>query len=42
MAVNLPAPRAADLLPVPGVRIGVAKSGIRKANRKDLTVVLID
>ena len=42
MAVNLPAPRAADLLPVPGVRIGVAKAGIRKANRKDLTVVLID
>jgi glutamate N-acetyltransferase/amino-acid N-acetyltransferase len=42
MAVNLPAPRAADLLPVPGVRIGVAEAGIRKANRKDLTVVLID
>lgn len=36
MAVNLPAPRAADLLPVPGVRIGVAEAGIRKANRKDL------
>ncbi len=42
MAVNLPAPRAADLLPVAGVRIGVAEAGIRKANRKDLTVVLID
>ncbi len=42
MAVNLPAPQAADLHPVAGVRIGVAEAGIRKANRKDLTVVLID
>jgi glutamate N-acetyltransferase / amino-acid N-acetyltransferase len=42
MAVNLPAPRASDLQPVPGVRIGVAEAGIRKANRKDLAVVLID
>ncbi|HXE50395.1 MAG TPA: bifunctional ornithine acetyltransferase/N-acetylglutamate synthase, partial [Ramlibacter sp.] len=42
MAVNLPAPRAADLHPVPGIRIGVAEAGIRKADRKDLAVVLID
>ena len=42
MAVNLPAPRAADLHPVPGIRIGIAEAGIRKADRKDLTVVLID
>jgi len=42
MAVNLTAPRAADLYPVAGVRIGVAEAGIRKANRKDLSVVLID
>jgi glutamate N-acetyltransferase / amino-acid N-acetyltransferase len=42
MAVNLSAPSATDLFPVPGVRIGVAEAGIRKANRKDLTVVLID
>ncbi len=42
MAVNLSAPRAGDLHPVAGVRIGVAEAGIRKANRKDLTVVLID
>ncbi|MDB5874322.1 MAG: Arginine biosynthesis bifunctional protein ArgJ, partial [Ramlibacter sp.] len=42
MPVNLSAPRAGDLHPVPGVRIGVAEAGIRKANRKDLTVVLID
>jgi glutamate N-acetyltransferase / amino-acid N-acetyltransferase len=42
MAVNLPVPRAADLHPVPGIRIGVAEAGIRKADRKDLAVVLID
>jgi glutamate N-acetyltransferase/amino-acid N-acetyltransferase len=42
MAVNLSVPQAGDLHPVPGVRIGVAEAGIRKANRKDLTVVLID
>ena len=42
MAVNLPAPRAVDLRAIAGVRIGVAEAGIRKANRKDLTVVLLD
>jgi len=42
MPVNLTAPRAADLFAVPGVRIGVVEAGIRKANRKDLTLVLID
>jgi glutamate N-acetyltransferase / amino-acid N-acetyltransferase len=42
MAVNLTAPRAADLHAVPGVRIGVAMAGIRKANRKDLVVFALD
>ncbi|MEJ6024135.1 bifunctional glutamate N-acetyltransferase/amino-acid acetyltransferase ArgJ [Ramlibacter sp. PS4R-6] len=42
MAVNLAAPKAEDLHPVRGLRIGVAEAGIRKANRKDLTVVLLD
>ena len=42
MPVNLPAPTAAQLHPVPGVRIGVAEAGVRKANRKDLTVFLLD
>jgi glutamate N-acetyltransferase / amino-acid N-acetyltransferase len=42
MAVNYIAPQAGDLLPVPGVRIGVAEAGIRKAQRKDLTVFLLD
>ena len=42
MTVNLSAPQASQLHPVAGVRIGVTEAGIRKANRKDLTVVLID
>lgn len=42
MPVNLPFPNPVDLHPVPGVRIGVAEAGVRKAHKKDLTVVLID
>jgi glutamate N-acetyltransferase/amino-acid N-acetyltransferase len=42
MSVNLPAPDLKELYPVSGVRIGVTEAGIRKTNRKDLTVVLID
>ena len=42
MSVNLSAPNPAELYPVAGVRIGVTEAGIRKPNRKDLTVVLID
>ena len=42
MPVNLTATPAAELYPVPGVRWGVAEAGIRKANRKDLAVLLLD
>ena len=42
MPVNLFAPVASDLHPIAGLRIGVAEAGIRKANRKDLTVFLLD
>jgi glutamate N-acetyltransferase/amino-acid N-acetyltransferase len=42
MPVQLPSPNPAELLPIAGVRIGVTEAGIRKANRKDLSVVLID
>ena len=42
MAVNLSAPDAAQLLPIAGVRIGVAEAGIRKPGRKDLSVVLLE
>jgi len=39
MAVNLLTPNPADLNPVAGVRLGVAQAGIRKANRRDHTVI---
>ena len=42
MPVNLIATSAADLFPVPGVRWGITEAGIRKANRKDLAVLLLD
>ena len=42
MPVNLISPDASQLFPINGVRIGIVEAGIRKANRKDLTVVLID
>lgn len=42
MPVNLTAPEASSLHPVPGVRIGVTEAGVRKAHRKDLTVFLLD
>ena len=42
MPVHLTAPDPAQLHPVAGVRIGVAEAGIRKAGRKDLTVLLLD
>jgi glutamate N-acetyltransferase/amino-acid N-acetyltransferase len=42
MPVNLAAPNPADLHPVPGVRLGVAMAGVRKANRKDLVVMVLD
>ncbi len=42
MPVNLVPPNPAELHPVPGVRIGIAEAGIRKAQRKDLTVMLLD
>ena len=39
MAVNSPLPVAADLLPVPGIELGYAEAGVRKAHRKDLLVM---
>jgi glutamate N-acetyltransferase / amino-acid N-acetyltransferase len=42
MPVQLDTPVAEALLAIPGVRIGVTEAGIRKANRKDLTVFLLD
>ncbi len=42
MSVDLQAPNPAELLPVPGVRIGVTMAGIRKQGRRDLSVWLLD
>jgi len=42
MPVNLTAPDPATLLPVPGVRLGVTMAGVRKANRRDLSVITLD
>jgi glutamate N-acetyltransferase/amino-acid N-acetyltransferase len=42
MPVNLPAPDLETLFLIAGVRIGVTEAGVRKAGRKDLTVVLLE
>jgi glutamate N-acetyltransferase / amino-acid N-acetyltransferase len=42
LAVNIRPPEAADLYPVPGLAIGTAKAAIRKPDRYDLTVVILD
>jgi glutamate N-acetyltransferase / amino-acid N-acetyltransferase len=42
MAVKLEPPRAEDLLTISGVRLGIARAGIRKPDRKDLLVVAIE
>jgi glutamate N-acetyltransferase/amino-acid N-acetyltransferase len=42
MPVNLAVPAAADLHPVAGVSIGVAMAGVRKANRRDLVLFVLD
>ncbi|MGN6527192.1 MAG: bifunctional glutamate N-acetyltransferase/amino-acid acetyltransferase ArgJ [Burkholderiaceae bacterium] len=42
MPVNLAAPNPADLHPVPGVRLGVAMAGVRKAGRRDLVALVLD
>ncbi len=42
MAVNLVATPAEALYPIAGVRWGITEAGIRKANRKDLAVLLLE
>ena len=42
MPVNLTAPVPARLHAVPGVRLGIAEAGVRKAQRKDLVVIALD
>ena len=42
MPANLNPPVASQLKAIAGVRIGITEAGVRKANRKDLTVILLD
>jgi glutamate N-acetyltransferase/amino-acid N-acetyltransferase len=42
MPVNLRAPDPQDLHPVAGLRIGTTMAGVRKANRRDLVVFVLD
>ena len=42
MAVHLQVARPEDLHAVAGLQIGVTEAGVRKANRKDLTVMTLD
>lgn len=42
MPVNYTTPSPEQLLPVRGVRLGVAEAGVRKAQRKDLVVLQLD
>ena len=41
MAVNLSPPDASQLLPVPGLELGIAQAGIKKPGRKDLLLIRI-
>jgi glutamate N-acetyltransferase/amino-acid N-acetyltransferase len=41
MPVNLQPPRPEALHPVSGVKLGIAMAGVRKANRRDLTVITL-
>jgi glutamate N-acetyltransferase / amino-acid N-acetyltransferase len=41
VAVNLVAPEPRELHPVRGVALGIAMAGVRKANRRDLTVITL-
>ena len=42
MPVNYATPAPEKLFPVAGVRLGLAEAGIRKANRRDLTLLALD
>ena len=42
MTVNYATPSPEHLYPVAGVRLGLAEAGIRKANRRDLTLLALD
>ncbi len=41
MPVGLTPPVAGSLTPIPGIRLGVAQAGVRKANRDDVLVICL-
>ena len=41
MSVGLTPPAADELRPIPGIRIGIAQAGVRKAGKDDLAVMLL-
>jgi len=42
MAVNYVLPTRESLLPVPGIRLGYAEAHVRKPNRKDMLIAVLD
>jgi glutamate N-acetyltransferase/amino-acid N-acetyltransferase len=42
MPVNIPTLLPEHLLPIPGIKLGIAEAGIKKRNRKDLLVIALD
>ena len=42
MPVNYTTPASESLFPIAGIRLGIAEAGIRKANRRDLTLLALD
>jgi len=42
MPVRLPPPNPAEIFPVPGIQIGIAQAGVKRADKDDLTVFLLD
>jgi glutamate N-acetyltransferase/amino-acid N-acetyltransferase len=42
MTINYATPAPEKIFPVAGVRLGVAEAGIRKVNRRDLTLLALD
>lgn len=42
MPVNIPTLLPEHLLPIPGIKLGIAEAGIKKRNRKDLLVIALN
>ena len=42
MPVRLQPPNPVDIFPVPGIQIGIAQAGVKRADKDDLTIFLLD